>query len=80
MTLNATDNLSGVAQTYYTTNGSVPTTASATGTSVVLSAPGTYTIRYFSVDVAGNAEAVKTAGTVDPDRQRGADRWPPRSR
>ena len=64
VTLNATDNLSGVAQTYYTTNGTVPTTASATGTSVVLSAPGIYTIRYFSVDVAGNAEAVKTAGTV----------------
>ena len=61
---NVTDNLSGVAQTYYTTNGSTPTTGSATGTSVVLSAPGTYTIRYFSVDVAGNVEAAKTAGTV----------------
>jgi hypothetical protein len=64
VTLSPTDNLSGVAQTYFTTDGSTPTTASATGTSVVLSAPGTYTIRYFSVDVAGNAEAVKTAGAV----------------
>ncbi len=64
VTLNATDNLSGVAATYSTTDGSIPTTTSASGSSVVLSAPGTYTIRYFSVDVAGNAEAVKTAGTV----------------
>jgi hypothetical protein len=54
---------SGVQTTYYTTNGSTPTTASAQGTSVVLSDPGTYSIRYFSVDAAGNAEAVKTAGT-----------------
>jgi hypothetical protein len=54
---------SGVLTTYYTTNGSVPTTESAQGTSVVLSDSGTYTIRYFSVDAAGNAEAVKTAGT-----------------
>jgi hypothetical protein len=54
---------SGVQTTYYTTNGSTPTTASAQGTSVVLSDPGTYSIKYFSVDAAGNAEAVKTAGT-----------------
>jgi hypothetical protein len=54
---------SGVQTTYYTTNGSTPTTASAQGTSIVLSDPGTYSIRYFSVDAAGNAEAVKTAGT-----------------
>ena len=63
VTLSATDNLSGVAQTYYTTNGSAPTTASSTGTTISLSAPGIYTIRYFSVDAAGNVEAVKTAGT-----------------
>jgi hypothetical protein len=52
-----------VAATYYTTDGSTPTTASAQGTSVVLTSAGTYTIKYFSVDAAGNAEAVKTAST-----------------
>lgn len=63
VTLSPTDSGgAGVATTYYTTDGSVPTTASAQGTSVVLSTSGTYTVRYFSVDLAGNAEAVKTAG------------------
>jgi chitobiase/beta-hexosaminidase-like protein len=63
-TLNPTDTGgSGAAVTYYTTDGSTPTTASAQGTSISLSAAGTYSIKYFSVDAAGNAEAVKTAGT-----------------
>ncbi len=48
---------------YFTTDGSTPTTASAQGTSVVLANAGTYSIKYFTVDAAGNAEAVKTAGT-----------------
>jgi hypothetical protein len=65
VTLSPTDSGgSGVAATYYTTNGSTPTTASAQGTSIPLTSDGTYTIKYFSVDTAGNAEAVKTAGTV----------------
>lgn len=51
---------SGVATTYYTTNGSTPTASSAQGTSIVLSADGIYTIKYFSVDNAGNIESVKT--------------------
>lgn len=65
VTLTPTDNAggSGVAATYYTTNGTTPTTSSTQGTSVLLSTDGTYTIKYFSVDVAGNAEAVKTAST-----------------
>ena len=64
VTLNPTDaGGSGAAVTYYTTDGSTPTTASAQGTSIPLSAAGTYSIKYFSVDAAGNAEAVKTAGT-----------------
>ena len=54
---------SGVANTYYTTDGSTPTTSSSAGTSVVLSTDGTYTIKYFSTDTAANAETVKTAGT-----------------
>lgn len=49
--------------TYYTTDGSTPTTASAQGSSVALTADGVYTLKYFSVDAAGNAETVKTAGT-----------------
>ncbi len=55
---------SGVAATYYTTDGSTPTTSSSQGTSIVLSTDGVYTIKYFSVDTVGNTEAVKTAGTL----------------
>jgi len=54
---------SGVGQTHYTTDGSTPTMVSPSGTSIVLSTTGIYTIKYFSVDNAGNQEAVKTAGT-----------------
>ena len=64
VTLSATDTGgAGVAQTYFTTDGSTPTTASATGTTISLTNDGVYTIKYFSVDAAGNSEAVKTAGT-----------------
>jgi hypothetical protein len=52
---------SGCGTTYYTTNGSTPTTLSASGNSFTLNADGVYTINYFSVDNAGNAESVKTA-------------------
>lgn len=63
VTLTPADPLSGVATTYYTTNGTTPTTASTQGTSISLTVAGTYTIKYFSVDAAGNAEPVQTAGT-----------------
>lgn len=60
--LTCTDiNGSGCKTTYYTTNGSEPTTASTTGNSFVLSTDGIYTIKYFSTDKAGNEESVKTA-------------------
>jgi peptidoglycan/xylan/chitin deacetylase (PgdA/CDA1 family) len=50
---------SGVAATYYTTNGTTPTTASTKYTgSFTISA--TRTVKYFSVDALGNAEAVKS--------------------
>jgi hypothetical protein len=52
----------GAAISYYTSDGSTPTTASAQGTSVTLSAEGVYTVKYFSVDHVGNVESVKTAG------------------
>ena len=50
----------GLVQTYYTTNGVDPTTGSPTGTSILLTAEGTYTIKYFSTDRVANTEAVKT--------------------
>src|SRR5581483_12334802 len=65
VTLTPTDSGgAGVAATYYTTDGSTPTTSSSQGTSISLTTDGVYTIKYFSVDNAGNSETVKTAGTV----------------
>jgi hypothetical protein len=59
--LTPTDNTggSGVAATYYTTNGSPPTTSSTlyTGSFTV---SGTTTVKFFSVDSAGNAEAANS--------------------
>ena len=55
--LTATDAGSGVATTYYKLDGGLQTT----GTSVNVTAVGTHTIEFWSVDVAGNAEAHKTA-------------------
>lgn len=54
---------SGVAATYWTADGSTPVVTSPQGSSATLAADGVYTLRYFSIDVAGNAEAVRTAGT-----------------
>ena len=59
--LTTTDAVSGVAKTYYTTDGS---TNFATGTTINLTVDGTYTIKYFSVDNAGNTETVKTAANI----------------
>ncbi|MFM7061411.1 MAG: fibrinogen-like YCDxxxxGGGW domain-containing protein [Actinomycetes bacterium] len=55
---------STVAATYYTTDGSVPTRSSSSGSTVELSGSGAFTIKYFSVDALGNAEAVRTAAVV----------------
>jgi peptidoglycan/xylan/chitin deacetylase (PgdA/CDA1 family) len=61
VSLTATDTGgTGVAKTYYTTDGSTPTTSSAVyQTPLVLL--NTTTVKFFSVDNAGNAEAVQTA-------------------
>jgi hypothetical protein len=63
VTLTPSAAISGAKATYYTVDGSAPTTSSAQGTSVALTTTGTYTVKYFTVDNAGNAEAVQTAGT-----------------
>jgi hypothetical protein len=55
--LSATDNLSGVAATYYTVDGAAP----QAGTTVPVSTEGTHKVAYWSVDNAGNTE---TAGTI----------------
>jgi peptidoglycan/xylan/chitin deacetylase (PgdA/CDA1 family) len=52
---------SGLAATYYTTDGSTPTPSSAVYVApFALTTPGTYRIQYFSTDKAGNSEAVNT--------------------
>lgn len=69
ITLSCTDTNSGCSNTYYETDGTNPTIASASGTSVVLNTDGAYTIKYRSIDVAGNLEDVKTAAnTVNIDK------------
>ena len=62
VTLTCTDtNGSGCKSTYYTTDGTTPTTSSASGNTITLNLDGIYTIKYFSTDNAGNTEAIKTA-------------------
>jgi len=63
VTLTPSDSGSGVASTYFTIDGTAPTTSSAHGTSLVLSGDGLYTVKYFSVDNVANQEPVETAGT-----------------
>jgi peptidoglycan/xylan/chitin deacetylase (PgdA/CDA1 family) len=66
VTLSATDTGgSGLAATYYTTDGSTPTTSGpAYSGPVTLNTPGTYQVKFFSTDRAGNAEAVQTQQVV----------------
>lgn len=52
VTLSRTDNLSGVAQTYYSIDGG----PEQTGTTFTLTTDGAYTVEYWSVDNAGNQE------------------------
>lgn len=51
---------SGCSATYYTTDGTTPTTSSASGSGITFSQNGSFTVKYFSVDAAGNAESVQT--------------------
>ena len=60
----------GVDKTYYTTDGTTPTTASTVYSApFTLNTPATYTVKYFSTDLAGNAESTQTQQiTVLPPR------------
>ncbi|MFP2932561.1 chitobiase/beta-hexosaminidase C-terminal domain-containing protein, partial [Pyxidicoccus sp. 3LG] len=63
VTLTCTDNNqgSGCAATYYTLDGSNPTPASTRYTGAFTVDHGTTEVRYFSADVAGNRETVKSS-------------------
>ena len=61
-TLTATDSVSGVAHTYYRVNGGNWT--EHFGAFNVTGPIGTYTIEYYSVDVAGNEETPKSITVI----------------
>lgn len=59
--------------TYYTLDGTEPTTLSNSGNSFSVTAGGIYTLKYFSTDAAGNSEDVKTSGnTIKIDKTKPA--------
>lgn len=66
VTLSPADNAGGwgVANTYYTTDGSTPTTSSAVYTGP-FTIHGPTTVNFFSTDLAGNAEQVNTQQITD---------------
>jgi len=64
VTLVATDSASGVAHTYYSTDGSFPTIPYAGP--ITISTDGTTTVRYYSTDIKGNEEQAGF-GTVSFD-------------
>ena len=59
-----TDDIAGCFKTFYTTDNSTPTTNSSNGTSVTIDNDGTYNLRYFSVDGAGNIEKVQNSSNT----------------
>ncbi|WBL14497.1 OmpL47-type beta-barrel domain-containing protein [Sutcliffiella sp. NC1] len=74
--LTATDGKSGVATTYYSLNGS----DFVEGTSFTIEDEGVHEVSYYSVDVVGNKEEVKTEqvkidGTVPVTSSNILDKW-----
>jgi hypothetical protein len=69
VTLTASDTGgSGLGQTYYTTDGSTPTTSSSVYDPAHKPSLGDgQMIKYFSTDVAGNLETMKTSGVAHVD-------------
>src|SRR3989338_4887907 len=59
ITLTASDSVSGVDKIYYSTDGSEP--KNEYSAAITLSSEGTYTVKYYSTDKAGNSGEVKTA-------------------
>jgi hypothetical protein len=53
------DKSSGHSKTYYTIDGTTPTINSKNGLSFEIKDTGVYTVKYFSIDNAGNIEPVK---------------------
>lgn len=60
VTLSATDAGSGVASTRYTTDGTTPTATNGTAYTGPFTVAATKTVKFFSTDNAGNAEAVQS--------------------
>ncbi|MBB3697361.1 starch-binding protein [Flammeovirga yaeyamensis] len=61
VTITATDNKTASPKIYYTTDGSTPTESSLSGSGAVnieLNTPGTYTVKAFAKDEAGNVSDV----------------------
>src|SRR5687767_334486 len=56
VSLSATDDFSGVANTFYSVDGGVTETYSG---AFIISAPGQHTVQFWSVDNAGNTEATQ---------------------
>ena len=67
VSLSATDNLSGVATTYYRIGSSGSFSVYDATQPPVISADGTTPVYFYSVDVAGNSETVHSV-TVNLDR------------
>lgn len=59
--LSASDSQSGVFHTYYTIDGTRPTTSSDIGNVININENGIFTLKYFSIDKAENIENVRTA-------------------
>ncbi len=62
VTLNATDDTSGIYKTYYTKDGSDPTQTAEDeySTAISFTSQGNRTLKYFSKDNATNTESIKT--------------------
>ena len=69
VTLNPTDSDSGVANTYYCVDQTNNCNPIISGISVLVNTEGVNYVRYYSTDVAGNSESVKSAtNTVKIDK------------
>jgi parallel beta-helix repeat protein len=89
MTLTATDDLSGVAETYYKINDGTTKTVSAEGQPLITTEGANNTLEYWSIDNAGNEESHhilvgirldKTAPTIEiPSREPAGDVQPHQS-